>query len=62
MQRTPAKRFGERFKAKIIIGYFWQTRLDNFSYADEHHADGKMKVRELYGSAHGEFYAQLAAH
>lgn len=34
----------------------------SFHYADERHADGRLKGLELDAGAHGEFYAQLAAH
>ena len=34
----------------------------SFYYADERHADGRLKGLELDGNAHGDFYAQLAAH
>lgn len=36
--------------------------IGRFYYADERHADGRLKGFELDGIAHGDFYAQLAAH
>ncbi|KAJ9619091.1 hypothetical protein H2204_012802 [Knufia peltigerae] len=33
-----------------------------FFYADEHYEDGKMKGQQLDGSAHADFYVQLADH
>ena len=36
--------------------------MQSFYYADERHADGRLKGFELDGDAHGEFYAHLATH
>ncbi|KAI0403514.1 hypothetical protein F4802DRAFT_571692 [Xylaria palmicola] len=40
----------------------YSARGYRFFYADERKADGDSVGGELHGDAHGEFYAQLAAH
>jgi hypothetical protein len=36
--------------------------LASFFYADERHENGKLKGGALDGTAHGDFYMQLASH
>lgn len=36
--------------------------VSRFYYADERHADGRLKGQQLDGEAHAEFYGKLAAH